>query len=90
MTDENMLTVPYIVHEGAMAREERTIKRLFIILVVSIICFLASNLAWLYMWNQYDYVSDESVIDMYTDGPGNTNYIGNDGEITNGIEDYSH
>ena len=87
MDDEKVLMVPYIVHEGAMAREERTIKRLFIALAVSIICILASNLAWLYIWNQYDYVSEESVVDLHTSGSGNTNYIGEDGEIYNGITD---
>lgn len=78
---EEQMTVPYIVHESAMARSERHIKRLVIALIVSIVMLVLSNLAWLYMWNSYEYVGDSSVS---VEGEGNANYIGNDGDISNG------
>lgn len=71
--------VPYIVHESVLAREERHIKRLTIALILSILLLFASNMIWLYYWNQYDYYSDETVT---VDGrSGSANYIGNDGVI---------
>lgn len=43
--------VSYIVHEGVMARFERTIKRLIILIVAIIIALFVSNITWLYFWN---------------------------------------
>ena len=75
--------VPYIVYEGEMARQERHIKRLIIMLAIMLVLFFASNMAWLYVWNQYEYVEEDVSVDSQ-DG-GNANYIGNDGAIINGI-----
>lgn len=77
-------SVPYLVHEAAMARAERTQKRLFIAIVVLIIAVLLCNFAWLYAWNQYDYTSEEIVYQQ--DGLG-TNIIGDSNEVNNGAED---
>ena len=80
-TDVNEpINVPYIVHEGMLARQERTIKRLFITLGVVIAFLVITNLAWLYVFSQYDYESYSVSAD-----DGDANYIGNDGEITYGI-----
>ena len=78
-TPEN---VPYIVHETAMARNERNVKRMVVALVAAIALLFASNALWLWAWNSYDYSSEEIIIDSQ-DG-GNANYIGNDGDIVNG------
>ena len=75
--------VPYIVYEGEMARQERHIKRLIIMLAIMLVLFFASNMALLYVWNQYEYVEEDVSVDSQ-DG-GNANYIGNDGAIINGI-----
>ena len=78
MEDKN---VPYIVHEGAMVMFERMVKRLIIALIIAVILLFASNMAWLYEWNQYDY-SDVTVDSQ--DG-GNANYLqaGANGAIHN-------
>lgn len=76
--------VPYIVYEGAMARNERHIKRLVIALVITIIMIVVSNLAWLYVWNSYEYVGELSEVSVDSKDGGNANYIGNDGDIING------
>lgn len=80
---EEQMTVPYIVHESAMARSERHIKRLVIALIVSVVMIVASNLAWLYVWNSYEYVGESESVSV--NGDGTANYVGNDGDITNGI-----
>lgn len=72
---ENRQTVPYIVHESAMARSERHIRRLAIALIVAIIMIAVCNLAWLYAWMQYDYESTETVTTYQQDGNG-LNLIG--------------
>ena len=76
-TPEN---VPYIVHETAMARNERNVKRMIIAIVMAIVLLFASNALWLWAWMQYDYESYEAV----TDNGGDANIIGNDGDIYNG------
>ena len=46
--------VPYIVHEAAMARLERTIKRLWILCIVIFLAFVISNAVWIYYESQYE------------------------------------
>lgn len=75
--------VPYIVYESAMARAERHVKRLVIALIMALIMIFASNIAWLYVWNSYEYVGDSSEVTIDSDN-GVANYIGQDGDITNG------
>ena len=77
--------VPYIVHESAMARNERAVRRLVIALVIAIALIFASNAIWLYAWMQYDYTGEESVVDVDAKD-GMANYIGNDGDIVNGSD----
>lgn len=76
--------VPYIVYEGTMARFERTIKRLIIVIIVAVVTLFASNMAWLYVWNSYDYEDTSIVVDG--ESKGNANYIGAGalGVISNG------
>ncbi len=74
--------VPFIVYEGTIARFERTIKRLLILIGVTILLLFASNAIWLYVWNLYDY--QEITVDSQ-DG-SNANYMGAgaSGVINNG------
>lgn len=83
MTDNEILTVPYVVYEGEMARQERMVKRLFTAFIISVLIIFASNACWIWLWNQYDY-GDEAVDIQNEDG--NANYIGNDGDIYNGTD----
>ena len=80
-------SVPYIVHESSMARMERQVKRGWIAVIVAVCLLFASNVAWLYAWMQYDYTSEEVIVDVNSDDGGNANYIGNDGDIVNGESD---
>ena len=60
--------VPYIAHEAAMARNERSIKRIVIALIVAVALIFASNALWLWAWTSYDYSGEETVVTQ--DGEG--------------------
>lgn len=78
--------IPYIAYESALARNERTIKRLIIALVLSIVLMFASNAMWAYCWMQYDYSSEETTVSQ--DGKG-SNVYGNNNEVNNGASNSS-
>lgn len=80
---EKNVEVPYIVYEGALARMERTIKRLFVLVIVSVLITFASNAIWLYWWNQYEYVDEEYHYEQ--DGEG-LNLIGDRNNIGYGTD----
>ena len=78
--------VPYIVHESAQARNERTVKRLVIALIVLALLWFATIGIGVYAWMQYDYTSEQAE-NVTVDGKdGVANYIGNDGDIVNGAD----
>lgn len=72
-------SVPYIVYEGTQARNERTIKRLTILLALAICLLFVSNATWLWYMSGYDYKGYE-----YTQDGEGTNILG-DG---NGVNYY--
>lgn len=72
--------VPFAVHESAMARMERTIRRLWILLIVLVVLLVGSNALWIWYESQFE--------DVYTEitqenDRGFNSYIGNDGDINN-------
>ena len=75
-------TVPYIAFESEMARYERTIKRLFKLLIITIGLLFLSNVGWLWFFNSFDITTE----DVFVDGTqqGTASYIGSDGVINNG------
>lgn len=80
MTNENeKMMIPYFAHEAEVMRQEKHMKRLWIALVISILCILISNLVWIWYINQYDFVSYDQ------DGEG-VNIIGDSNEVENGAE----
>lgn len=64
--------------ESAMASHEKTIKRLWIIVLVLIILLAASNGAWIWYESQFEVVDME--IEQKNER-GINSYIGNDGDI---------
>lgn len=82
---DSNVTVPYIVHEGEMARQERQTKRLIVMLIIMLVLFFASNMAWLYVWNQYDYIDETTTsIKATQDGEG-VNIVGGE-DVTYGSD----
>ena len=76
--DKDMVTIPYFVHEGSVARWERNFKFVLVMLIITIVLLFATNAMWAFYWYQFDIVTEE--ITMEADD-GDANYIGNDGEI---------
>lgn len=74
--------VPYIVYESEAARHERTVKRLLTALLITILLMVGTNMAWLYVFNQYDFSSESYVIEGADDS--NANMLGN-GASVNGV-----
>lgn len=79
--EEKMMTMPYIAHQSAAARQERQIRRMWIALIVAISMLFASNIGWLIYESQFVTVSYE----QDGDGLNNVN-VGEQGDINNGAE----
>lgn len=73
--------VPYIVHEAAMARQERNNKRLWIVVIILIAALILSNAAWVYYESQF---ADVETTVTQDNKDGYNNFVGNDGDIYNG------
>lgn len=78
MTPEN---IPYFLHESMMARQERTIRRLWILCLVIFLAFAGSNAAWIWYESQFtdEIVTEEIKQDVDT-GNGNANVNGHIGD----------
>lgn len=80
-SENTNVTVPYVVHEATVARQERQIKRMWIALIVAVAMLFASNMGWLIYESQFVTVSYE----QDGDGLNNVN-VGEQGDINNGAE----
>lgn len=76
-----MNDVPYIVHESAQARQERTIKRLWVLCTIIFAALVISNGMWIYYESQFETTTTQIEAEQETQDGGN-NYIvnGNYGE----------
>lgn len=86
--ENDIATVPYYAFEAEQARSERRDRRYIVAFIIAIALIFISNMAWLFVWCQYDY-ADTSTVTLDSGEGGNANYIGNDGDINNG-KDYSN
>lgn len=76
-TENQNVTVPYVVHESAMARSERHNKRLWIVILVLAVALIGTNLAWVIYENSFeDYVITQEV-EQDSDN-GTNNFVGGD------------
>ena len=64
MDNDKIAVVPYIVYESAQARGERHIRRLLFALLLTVVLLVLTNLAWMGMWNSYDYSDVDESIDL--------------------------
>lgn len=79
MDDNKVFSVPFVVYESSMSREERTIKRLFVALILTIVFLVGTNVAWVLYISQYE------VYDYDQDGDGINNVnFGDQGFLRNG------
>lgn len=86
---DGILMIPYVVYEAAQSRAERIGRRLIAVLALALVLLVATNLMWLCAWSSYDYVSEDSGVEMEADRNGVANYIGTKGDIYNGGKDQS-
>ena len=70
--------VPFIVHEGMMARAERTAKRLWITILLLIVLLVGTNAGWIWYQSQF-----EDIAISQENEDGYNNFVGNDGDIFN-------
>ena len=79
--------IPYFVHQENMNRMDMSHKRIekwhLGIIVLLIVLLVGTNLYWVYYENQF---VDEVTVTQETPS-GNNNYVGHDGDITNGQTD---
>lgn len=77
-------SVPLAMVELHSAAQERTIKRLWIIIIILIGLLCVTNFAWLMYESQFEEVTTEVTQE---NEDGYNNYIGNDGDIIYGKAD---
>ena len=68
--------VPYFIHEGEMARQERTIKRLWILCIIIFLALVVTNAGWIWYENQFEDVTVKQDVetglgDALVSGTGN-------------------
>lgn len=75
-----------LAYEANAARQERTIKRLWIIVIIMIAITVFSNLGWLYYESQFEIVDENTTttIDAEQDGTGMNIVSG--GDVNYGAE----
>lgn len=59
--------VPYLVYEGEMARQERHVKRLWILCIVIFAALILTNAGWILYESQYE---DVVITETQQDGEG--------------------
>lgn len=84
MSDDKIIMIPYLSHEGDMARQERTIKRLWILCIILILLLAGSNAFWFYYESQFEEVVETTQEVTQENSDGINNFVGGDGVITNG------
>ena len=62
--------VAYIVFESMKATMERTIKRLWVVILVLVLLLFATNAAWVYYESQWEVVETTETYEANTDGGG--------------------
>jgi hypothetical protein len=73
--EEKIMTVPYIAHQSAAARQERQMRRMWIVILVLIGALIGTNLAWVIYENSFeDYVITQEV-EQDADN-GTNNFVG--------------
>ena len=65
--------ISYIAFESATARQERTIKRIWILCIALLIALVGSNIGWLCYENQFEEIRVTQEVEATADGSSNIN-----------------
>lgn len=85
MENNDNIVMSRIAFERMQSKDERNDKWRNLTIIILIVLLVVTNAMWLWAWNQYDYVDDYTSIEA--DDGSNANYIGHNGDITNGGTD---
>ena len=72
-TNHAPASVPYVVHESAMARAERHTKALIWVIVLLIVLLVGSNIAWIAYENSFDDMEETYTVEQ--DGTETNNSV---------------
>ena len=89
--DKDHVQISYFVHEAEMARQERTIKRLWILCIIMFLALVITNAGWIVYENQFEDVvitqegeaDDGSALSFTGLGSGTINNYGGERETNN-------
>lgn len=78
MEDNKMIS--YLAFESMASRQERTIKRVWILCIALLIALVGSNIGWICYENQFEEVSVTQEVEATADGSSdiNLNTVGGD------------
>lgn len=73
-------SVPYLVHEGSMARMDRIIKRLWVVIILLIVMLVATNGCWIWYNSQFETVEESTTTQSVEQDAkdGTNNFVGGD------------
>lgn len=74
---KNIASVPYIVYESAMARNERTFKKMWGALILLILLLVGSNIGWLIYESRFETVEVYQEVEQEAED-GTNNFVGGD------------
>ena len=69
--------IPYYVHEGEVARQERHVRRLWILCIIMFIALIGTNAGWIWYESQWQ---DEVITQEVDTGIGSA-YVTGTGDI---------
>jgi hypothetical protein len=72
------------IYDVALAFAERTIVRLWVVIIILIAFLVGTNIGWLVYESQFETVETTEEITVESGDDGIANYIGQDGDIYNG------
>lgn len=76
--------ISFVAFESVCSRFERTIKRLWILVIILTVLLVGTNCAWLYYESQYQYVETSTEVSQDVDAENGENVI------VNGIGDIDY
>lgn len=80
MSEKELASVPYYVHEGTVDRLMSIVKKLWILALVLVILLVGTNLAWILYESQFETVTVEQEVDT---GLGSA-YVSGTGDVSVG------
>lgn len=79
MSEEQVVSIPYVVYESQQERSDKQQKRLFILCIILIVALIASNLGWVIYESQFETVEEDTrIVKVNQDAEegGNRSFIG--------------